>query len=227
VFKTICKGWEISKSKIVAKQPANEQEWLALPLWTPQVNHVNPKIVNCLTNPKQLIANAGFERMKHVVKPDGSFRQWDDGPGQQLPQRCKEAYEKMLHNLWPAPHFTTGGGKKKTVYLEDPTQAKVWEFQMPVHMIEAAIIKAAPVQQPTRSYCLRFNDLVIDNTTALPSRNVLLKPVIITKCFSAAQRRKVKLRVGEIAGRLKITEQYSWSDERPLFSTSTSHMRKL
>jgi hypothetical protein len=77
--------------------------------------------------------------MEDVVKPDGSLRQWEDGPLDRAPLRCKRAFETMIQNLKPMPQFTQGS-KKNTVYLEDRARAKISEYQVPVQMTAEAII---------------------------------------------------------------------------------------
>jgi hypothetical protein len=114
----------------VSKEPANEPKWLTLPLWTPQVNHRNSKIVECLTNPKTILREAGYKQVAHVITADGSYRQWHAGLAEQAPRGCKKEYEKMLGNLKPMPTFVPGCRTQKLVYCEDSASLKVWEYKV-------------------------------------------------------------------------------------------------
>lgn len=72
----VCRVWEISKSQLCSKEPANELEWLELRLWTPprKVNHINNKEVDFLTAAEKILGGIGYIQMEDAVKPDGSFR---------------------------------------------------------------------------------------------------------------------------------------------------------
>jgi hypothetical protein len=89
-FRTMCKGWALSKSNIIPKRPFNTAEWKSISLWRPHWIHFCAKDVNCTMNPRRLLYQAGIATFGDIVKQDGSLKEWSEGPASVAPARCSE-----------------------------------------------------------------------------------------------------------------------------------------
>lgn len=62
-WQNICRNWEGVRRRIQPRTPVNPQEWRALPLWRPHVNHRVHKEVHCNSAAQRLLRNAGLLTM--------------------------------------------------------------------------------------------------------------------------------------------------------------------
>lgn len=132
-WKNLCKGWTHLKSKLAPRRPVNLEEWGALPLWRPHVNHVNRAIVKCHSRALHALKDSGFSCMKDVLDRDGNFITWDVAQQRGAPVTCENAFRLILQNLKPIPELAPQG-MLHDIFLEDQDgigEKLVWQFKVP------------------------------------------------------------------------------------------------
>jgi hypothetical protein len=226
-FQVMCRGWRLSKKHIIAAIPLNTEDWLQLPLWRKHYNHQSLINVDCKTNPRRTLMEAGYEKMEDITHLNGQVMQWEDEPAAQAPLTFKRAYEQMVGNLKQEPTYSTEGRARNEVYLEDGTSARVWLYRPLAHTTMASVLRTAAAVQPEHSYTLRHKILVSEDIVLRPPANLRLRPIIVTENFSAVLRKQVKRQAGSSRGSLEITEQYRWRDGKKIFHSTTAQIRKL
>jgi hypothetical protein len=81
--------------------------------------------------------------------------------------------------------------------------------------------------QPTQMFALSYGTLTEETRRTLPAVEDTIHRIIVVEKFAASQKKMTKVKVGKIGGAMKMSQQYEWADGRPIFETSTSHMRRL
>lgn len=69
----ICQGWQALKVHISERRPSCMEEWRALPLWRPHLNHQIPGLARCSTQQQRSLRNGGLHRMSDVLRADDTL----------------------------------------------------------------------------------------------------------------------------------------------------------
>lgn len=84
----ICKGWSELKKHISPRGPINGEEWGALPLWRPHVNHRNANFARCINRAQQALKTCGFQQMRDIMTPGGGVIGWQEAINRGAPRNC-------------------------------------------------------------------------------------------------------------------------------------------
>lgn len=131
-WSNICNGWQELKTHIVARRPANIQEWKELPLWRPHVNHRIQSKARCSSQPLRSLRDGGLNRMGDIMRVDGSICSWAEIAMRGIPAHSHAAYRDLLTNLIQVPVLDNSPGLRE-FFVEStnlPRQQRVWKYML-------------------------------------------------------------------------------------------------
>jgi hypothetical protein len=165
LWSNICASWLVVGKHLRRAAPANIQEWRSLPLWSPHVNHKDPKLVTCKTVANRSIRHHGIVTMAHVTHQDGSLIRWDQLQAGRLPPMLENAYRRLIDNIQPTPAFRPDRREPTPTFLEDTVSEQVWKFAIPQNKVAA--LNAYTLQQyaPACTFTVHNSDLLVKETT--------------------------------------------------------------
>jgi hypothetical protein len=192
----------------------------------PHLNQENTK-VDCKANPKQQLRDAGYVNMQDIMKVDGNFRTWEEGPQQVVPASCRRAYGKLLGSLKQQISLSDKRRQKVPVYFQEEVTDVVRKYLVRREEVQRNLESLLHRVKPTQAFLIRHNNLTEKQDLPLPSLGYPTYQIIVSERFAASQKKVVKYRVGRITGDQVLSQQFEWSDGLSIFATSTWHMWKL
>lgn len=224
IWLNLCKSWSTLIREIIPAEINSVAKWRALPIWTLQVNHKQPKLVHCSTIPQCWLYSLGLTLMKEVTT-EREVLPWGRGLTPILPVACKNAYCELIDNPHLTPQLSQHNSHRHLVHMQHPQSPQsVWEFD--IEKCQTEISWAPPtMMQPTKSYTVIADLLKSDHTIQV------LPPRQLTRALIAAGKdkegRKTRRLLGTFDGELQLLTQYVWRDGKSFFDTSTAHLRHL
>lgn len=117
-WQAICKGWNGMKRWLNPLSPANEEEWRNLPLWRPQINHIQPALARCGTAKQKALRECGLHRMEDVLEPNGTFISWEVMQRRGADRACETPFRNLIRNLKAHPEVSPPE-LRKTFFMEE------------------------------------------------------------------------------------------------------------
>lgn len=92
-----------SKSHLKPHRPANFEEWEALPLWRPHLNHVDGSLARCLSSAQWALRDNGFVHMADMLHNPMTTIKWEEAVRRGAPRRSQAAFDALFWNLKRIP----------------------------------------------------------------------------------------------------------------------------
>jgi hypothetical protein len=226
-FQALCYSWESAKQQILPREPDNREQWLDLPLWSFHVNQVQSRAIDCKSNPKQQLLAAGFAKMRDILQEDGTFREWENGPAQRVPASCRRAYSKLLSQVKLIPQLSAVRSQRVSVFMEEVEAGKVRRYMVKREEVQSTLSVQLSRIKPSQEFRLVHNSLVEQEALTTPQGGSAVIQILVADKFVAAQKKIVKMKIGSVTSVRKLSQHFMWADGKPIFDTTTRHMRSL
>lgn len=222
-WQAICKGWDGMKRWLNPSKPANEEECRHLPLWRPQINHLQPTLARCGTAKQKALRECGLHIMADVLNQDGSFISWEVMQRRGAVQACELPFRNLIQNLKARPEVSPPDLAIQ-FYMEESWShglPKVWQFSLPAAQLTEAGIASMPRGAPERSF-RREGPHLRPTSLDPPGPELLIHRIIVGSPAQCSTRSYM----GPWQGCDPVLH-YEWQDGTALTDTSTAQLRRM
>lgn len=139
VWQNICVAWHGLKPMLEPSPPNNLEDWENLPLWTPHLNHINPRtnpgLVRCRRRAQHRLRAGGLHKMHDIMLPLGDRLALEEVAEHITDTVGRNACMALLASLQDIPVFQTSSSFQiiyfKILVVDRDQPQSVWQFRVP------------------------------------------------------------------------------------------------
>jgi hypothetical protein len=225
VWINMIKAWNGASRCTTLQELVQGKDISGLPIWTPSVIHLDARETGCKTPAQRAIRQAGFNRFGDVLQ-DGVVMTWEDLQANRLARRHKTTFCKLCSNL-QVPVVQEGSHKEGPTFVApDPLSSTgwIWEYKLEGEEIRDKWSQGQLLGIPNQVFQLVSGRLMPLQEKVRPEGRV--QRVLVGKTKGCGKDKSLFL-VGTLDTDQGEADRHCWKDGRPIFESSTGHLRRL
>lgn len=227
VWQNICIAWSSLKHLLVRIPPRNLEEWGSLPIWSPHLAHITPKLVRCKTQAQHRLRTEGLLTINDISSHRGELLAWPEVAHNVLDTAGHRAFDTLISNLHAAPQFPASLKHQSIFFEADRTNpdsvACVWQFSVPESEASSSWHNIVPRFAPIREFSVCAGNLRA--RLGMPSAIPIFAHRILVR--SPTKKAQSLVHWGRGGSDCGFLSQHGWQDGTALLDTSTTQLSSL
>lgn len=224
-WQNICRAWSALKPLLRRTEPRNLEEWRQLPLWRPHTHHMAETCVFCRSQAQHRLRDAGLLTVGDITGEDGQFKTWASLPINHEDQNGLRAFDALVANIRPVPHFEHQMGPHRLYFGEESSESNgvLWLYNVQQQRVSSEWRVIRDSSLPISTFRSR-EGVIRKITRSCPPHNAQLHRVLVRHTRSSLTRRT---HFGLWSMDKHFLLQYKWSDGSLILDTTTAQLRTL